>query len=79
MTTSLPEPADQRASAGIDKARWRVQSATRLSRIAGIAAAVAIPLLFALPALVSRNLLQDLIFVFTMLALAQLWNVLAGW
>jgi branched-chain amino acid transport system permease protein len=79
MTTSLPEPADQRASAGIDKARWRVQSATRLSRIAGIAAAVAIPLLFALPAFVSRNLLQDLIFVFTMLALAQLWNVLAGW
>jgi branched-chain amino acid transport system permease protein len=58
---------------------WRVQSATRLSRIAGVAAAVILPLLFLVPAVASRNLLQDLIFVFTMLALAQLWNVLAGW
>src|SRR5216683_6787712 len=32
-----------------------------------------------LPIIASRNLIQDLIFVFTMLALAQLWNVLAGW
>ena len=58
---------------------WRVQSATRSSRIAAIAAAVIVPLLFLVPAVASRNLLQDLIFVFTMLALAQLWNVLAGW
>lgn len=58
---------------------WRVQSATRLSRIAAIAAAVIVPLMFLVPAVASRNLLQDLIFVFTMLALAQLWNVLAGW
>ena len=79
MTTILPERSDQRAAMGHKQPRWRVQSATRLSRIAGIAAAVAVPLLFAMPAWVSRNLLQDLIFVFTMLALAQLWNVLAGW
>jgi branched-chain amino acid transport system permease protein len=58
---------------------WRVQSATRSSRIAAIAAALIVPLLFLVPAVASRNLLQDLIFVFTMLALAQLWNVLAGW
>jgi branched-chain amino acid transport system permease protein len=58
---------------------WRVQSATRSSRIAAVAAAVIVPLLFLVPAVASRNLLQDLIFVFTMLALAQLWNVLAGW
>jgi branched-chain amino acid transport system permease protein len=58
---------------------WRVQSATRSSRIAANAAAVIVPLLFLVPAVASRNLLQDLIFVFTMLALAQLWNVLAGW
>jgi branched-chain amino acid transport system permease protein len=58
---------------------WRVQSATRSSRIAATAAAVIVPLLFLVPAVASRNLLQDLIFVFTMLALAQLWNVLAGW
>jgi branched-chain amino acid transport system permease protein len=58
---------------------WRVQSATRSSRIAAIVAAIIVPLLFLVPAFASRNLLQDLIFVFTMLALAQLWNVLAGW
>jgi len=58
---------------------WRVQSATRSSRIAAVAAAIIVPLLFLVPAVASRNLLQDLIFVFTMLALAQLWNVLAGW
>jgi len=58
---------------------WRVQSATKSSRIAAIAAAIIVPLLFLVPAVASRNLLQDLIFVFTMLALAQLWNVLAGW
>jgi branched-chain amino acid transport system permease protein len=58
---------------------WRVQSATRLSRIASAAAAVIVPLLFLVPLVASRNLLQDLIFVLTMLALAQLWNVLAGW
>jgi branched-chain amino acid transport system permease protein len=58
---------------------WRVQSATGLSRIASAAAAVIVPLLFLVPLVASRNLLQDLIFVFTMLALAQLWNVLAGW
>jgi branched-chain amino acid transport system permease protein len=64
---------------GATKTVWRVQSATKLSRMAGIAAAVIVPLLFLVPAVASRNLLQDLIFVFTMLALAQLWNVLAGW
>lgn len=63
----------------VPKPVWRVQSATRLSRGAGIAAAVILPLLILVPAVASRNLLQDLIFVFTMLALAQLWNVLAGW
>src|SRR6202041_4010493 len=35
--------------------------------------------LIAVPAVASRNLIQDLVFVFTMRALAQLWNALAGW
>ena len=38
----------------------------------------AIVLLFALPAFASRVLLQELFYVFTMLSLAQLWNLLAG-
>src|SRR5436190_11580458 len=46
-------------------------------RIAVLAALVA--LLAALPAFVGRAALQDLFFVFTMLALAQYWNLLAGY
>ena len=38
----------------------------------------AIIILFALPAFASRVLLQELFYVFTMLSLAQLWNLLAG-
>jgi branched-chain amino acid transport system permease protein len=35
--------------------------------------------LVALPAFAGRGLLQDLFFIFTMLALAQYWNLLAGY
>jgi branched-chain amino acid transport system permease protein len=58
---------------------WQVRVGTPLSRTAAIAAAAVVVGLALLPAIASRNLIQDLIFVFTMLALAQLWNVLAGW
>jgi branched-chain amino acid transport system permease protein len=58
---------------------WQVRVGTRLSRAAGLAGFVIVVALLLLPAIASRNLIQDLIFVFTMLALAQLWNVLAGW
>jgi branched-chain amino acid transport system permease protein len=77
MTAPLPRIESEAAIAM--RPVWRVQSATRLSGLAALAAWLAIPLLFALPAVASRDLIQDLIFVFTMLALAQLWNVLAGW
>jgi branched-chain amino acid transport system permease protein len=79
MTAPLPEIPAPLQAADMTAPHWRAQSATRLSKISGLAAAVAIPLLFAVPAFASRDLIQDLIFVFTMLALAQLWNVLAGW
>jgi branched-chain amino acid transport system permease protein len=62
-----------------DDGGWRVVVGTPLSRVAGIVAAFVVLGLIALPAFASRALIQDLIFVFTMLALAQLWNVLAGW
>lgn len=58
---------------------WQVRVGTRLSRVAAMAGIALIVALAALPAIASRNLIQDLIFVFTMLTLAQLWNVLAGW
>ena len=44
-----------------------------------LAGVVLVVVLAVLPAVASRNLIQDLIFVLTMLTLAQLWNVLAGW
>jgi branched-chain amino acid transport system permease protein len=47
--------------------------------MAAVVAIAAIAGLVALPAVASRDLVQDLVFVFTILALAQLWNVLAGW
>jgi len=45
---------------------------------AGIAVAL-LGVLIVLPLFASRALLQDLFFVFTMLALAQYWNLLAGY
>src|SRR5215472_6143667 len=47
---------------------------------AALATAIAILLLLAaLPAFAARDLIQDLIFLFYMLALAQCWNLLAGY
>ena len=54
------------------------RAATRASTVTALLAIPAILLLLALPAFASRALLQELFYVFTMLALAQLWNLLAG-
>jgi branched-chain amino acid transport system permease protein len=59
-------------------ARYSVVTATRTSVLAGSIAVGVVILLFALPAAGNRLLLQELFYVFTMLALAQLWNLLAG-
>jgi len=75
---SIPMTASgerEKASAPV----WRIRVGTRLSRAAAIAGLAVVVVLALLPMIASRNLIQDLIFVFTMLALAQLWNVLAGW
>lgn len=58
--------------------RFVVTTATRASVVTAVLAVPAIILLLALPAFASRGLLQQLFYVFTMLALAQLWNLLAG-
>ena len=44
-----------------------------------VAAAAAVAVLAAAPAFASRDLLQDLFFILTMLTLAQMWNLLAGY
>jgi branched-chain amino acid transport system permease protein len=59
--------------------RFRVEIATGPSRRLAAAAVGVLVLLIALPALVGRDVLNDLIFVLTMLALAQFWNLLAGY
>jgi branched-chain amino acid transport system permease protein len=58
--------------------RFAVTTATRASTVTVLLAVPAVALLLALPAFASRLLLQELFYVFTMLALAQLWNLLAG-
>ena len=63
----------------IELAQYRIETKTRASAILALAG-VALVLIFAvLPLFASRGLIQDLIFVFYMLALAQCWNLLAGY
>src|ERR1700738_291805 len=63
----------------IEPIRYRIETKTRASAILALAG-VALVLIFAvLPAFAGRGLIQDLIFVFYMLALAQCWNLLAGY
>ena len=59
--------------------RFRIETRTRLSAATAIAGAGLLVLLIAAPAFVSRSVIQDLFFVLTMLALAQYWNLLAGY
>jgi branched-chain amino acid transport system permease protein len=58
--------------------RFAVATGTRASNVMALVAVLAVIVLLALPAFASRILLQELFYVFTMLALAQLWNLLAG-
>src|SRR6185437_1548836 len=59
--------------------RYRIEVATPRSRLFAVAGACLLAVLLALPAFGSRNLINELIFVFTMRALAQYWNLLAGY
>src|SRR4051794_13572581 len=58
---------------------FRIETAGPASRIAAVAAGVILLVLVALPAFAGRNLIQDLMVLFYMLALAQCWNLLAGY
>jgi branched-chain amino acid transport system permease protein len=59
--------------------RYRMEVATPASRAIALAGIALLALLIVLPAFAGRDALNDLIFVFTMLALAQYWNLLAGY
>ncbi|MGH6740095.1 MAG: branched-chain amino acid ABC transporter permease [Bradyrhizobium sp.] len=58
---------------------YRIETAGRASRASAALACVTLLVLMLLPAFAGRNLIQDLIFLFYMLALAQCWNLLAGY
>src|ERR1700741_1929562 len=58
---------------------FRIETAGRSSRAAAAAAGGILRVLVLLPAVAGRNMIQDLIFLFYMLALAQCWNLLAGY
>jgi branched-chain amino acid transport system permease protein len=59
--------------------RYGIETSTRASMMLSFAGAALVLLFAALPAFAGRGLIQDLIFVFYMLALAQCWNLLAGY
>lgn len=56
-----------------------VTTRTRSSTLAAYAAIALILIGLALPAFASRSLIQDMFFILTMLTLAQLWNLIAGY
>jgi branched-chain amino acid transport system permease protein len=56
-----------------------VTTRTRAGTVTGILALLLIAGALILPAVAPRSLIQDLFFILTMLTLAQLWNLLAGY
>jgi len=58
---------------------YRLTTRTRAGTVTAILVLVLIVAGFALPAVASRGMIQDLFFILTMLTLAQLWNLLAGY
>ncbi|MCU0899198.1 MAG: branched-chain amino acid ABC transporter permease [Cypionkella sp.] len=58
---------------------YRVTTRTRAGQITGLFALALVALGVVLPAFVPRGVILDLFFILTMLTLAQLWNLLAGY
>jgi branched-chain amino acid transport system permease protein len=63
----------------MDRPAYRIETATAMSRYVKLAGIALLVVLILLPFFATRGLVQNLIFVFYMLALAQLWNLLAGY
>jgi branched-chain amino acid transport system permease protein len=58
---------------------YRVELGTRASRVSGVVAAIAIAVLVSLPFFVERSMLVSFTELMILLALGQLWNLLAGY
>src|ERR1700755_2883146 len=63
----------------MEPGQYRIETKTRASAVLALASIALVLILAVLPAFAGRGLVQDLIFVFYMLALAQCWNLLAGY
>src|ERR1700682_1517014 len=63
----------------MEPTQYRIETKTRASAVLVLAGITLVLILAALPVFAGRGLIQDLIFVFYMLALAQCWNLLAGY
>jgi branched-chain amino acid transport system permease protein len=63
----------------MEAASYRISVGGRFGRATALGGAAILALLVALPAFAGRATIEDLIFVFYMLALAQYWNLLAGY
>jgi branched-chain amino acid transport system permease protein len=74
----IAKKADARAPAQ-PAAKWRVSIVSGSSRLTLPALLLLLAMLVVLPGFASRNALNSLIFVFYLLVLAQLWNLLAGY
>ena len=71
--------AELRSSPPAEPPRYRIETGTRASTMLALGSIAVVAMLAVLPAFAGRGLIQDLIFVFYMLALAQCWNLLAGY
>ena len=70
--------ADHAPAASVAPDRFTVRTATPVSLAAGALGVLVVLALAAAPLYADRGLIQDLFFILTMLALAQFWNMLAG-
>ncbi len=63
----------------MERTSYRISVGGRFGRLTALGGVAILGLLVALPAYAGRATIEDLIFVFYMLALAQYWNLLAGY
>ena len=61
------------------KQTFHIATADAASRVSAVILCAALIVAVLLPAVASRDLIQNLIFLFYMMALAQCWNLLAGY
>jgi branched-chain amino acid transport system permease protein len=72
-------PKEMSGNASKPAPAFRIETADTASRVSAAVIAIVLLIAIVLPTFASRDLIQNLIFLFYMLALAQCWNLLAGY